>query len=307
MRCFRIDLNEILRISLLGKETLIPPRMHCSRYLTEYVMYFIIKGELNMDVNHTAVKLVPGDIYLFREGDRQVPLESSFCEYYYIHFKSDKICEAELSEDEYSQLINKKREQCLRINSFSDRCYDFLNVVIKQMTHIRQGKLFEDIKELLKNSVLTTEHKYPQKRLEISNSIASVLIKLESSDVRDSDKKRADTQRCYDMAKRVASYIEQNYNRNITGKLIENKFYLTYDYLNGAFCRVMGCTINKYCNVVRIQHAKAMLIATNMTITEVAIETGFDNIHYFSRLFKKKEGVTPTEFRRRFLKIADKE
>lgn len=48
MKCFQIDLNELPKVALWGKEALIPPRLHYSRYLTEYVMYVVIKGELKL-------------------------------------------------------------------------------------------------------------------------------------------------------------------------------------------------------------------------------------------------------------------
>lgn len=50
MKCFQIDLNELPKVALWGKEALIPPRLHYSRYLTEYVMYVVIKGELKLMV-----------------------------------------------------------------------------------------------------------------------------------------------------------------------------------------------------------------------------------------------------------------
>ncbi|MDD6483265.1 MAG: AraC family transcriptional regulator [Clostridiales bacterium] len=307
MKCFQIDLNEVLRVVLLGKEALIPPRMHYSRYLTEYVMYVVVKGSLVLNVNMDTVTLEAGDVYLFREGDQQVPAKSSFCEYYYIHFRAERIRETELSEAEYEAVLQKKREQCMRADSFSTQCYDFLNVVIKQKNHIASEKLFNSIKELMQNSILTTDCKYPKKRLAVSNALASVLIKLENNSIQRGSSNKQKSRKSYETARKIASYIEQHYAEPITGKLIEQKFFLSYDYVNTVFCEIMGCTIIKYCNIVRIQHAKAKMRATNLTIKEVAMETGFENAYYFSRLFKKNEGISPSEYKRKFLKVLDKE
>lgn len=49
--------------------------------------------------------------------------------------------------------------------------------------------------------------------------------------------------------------------------------------------------------MLRMEKAKAMLINTNMNITEIAYETGFNNSNYFSSLFKKTVGITAKEYR----------
>ena len=301
MRCFQIDLNELPKVVLWGKEALIPMRMHYSRYLAEYVMYMVVKGELKLMVNEDEVVLSAGDVYIFCKGDWQEPIESSFCEYYYIHFYSGSISTMELDEPEYTNIINKKRELCLMTDAFSDRCYEFLNVCVKQKTHIHTGEFFDSIKEIMQNNILTTESKYMEKRLAVSNALSTILAKLEGRSIGTFKRSNPNTRRGYDTVMAIAEYIEQHYTEPITGKLIEHKFFLTYDYINGVFNEIMGCTINKYCNIVRLQQAKAKIRATNMTIKEVAMETGFANEHYFSRLFKQNEGITPSDYKRKFL------
>lgn len=307
MKCFQIDLNELPKVVLLGKEALIPPRMHYSRYLTEHVMYVVINGELKLMVNEEPVVLKQGDVYIFCEGDLQEALESSFCEYYYVHFRSDTFREKELDETEYSDLINKKRDRCLRADAFSGRCYEFLNVFVKQKTHLQPGELFDSIKNIMQENIITTDSKYPEKRLAVSNALSTVLAKLESGSIGTLKSNKPNTRKGCDTARAIAEYIEQHYAEPITGKILERKFFLTYDYANSVFSQIMGCTINKYCNIVRIQHAKAKMRATNMTVKEVAMETGFENEHYFSRLFKKNEGISPSDYKRKFLVKFDKE
>ena len=51
MICYRIDLRDILRVTLLGKEKLIPPRMHYTRKTVEYIMYVVLDGTLNLKVD----------------------------------------------------------------------------------------------------------------------------------------------------------------------------------------------------------------------------------------------------------------
>ena len=58
----------------------------------------------------------------------------------------------------------------------------------------------------------------------------------------------------------------------------------------------MGCSIIKYRNRVRINEAKFRIAATDMNMSEIADFVGFGNVYYFSRIFKKIEGVAPSDY-----------
>lgn len=305
MKCFQIDLNELLKIVLLGRETLIPPNMHLTRRLNEYVLYVVTNGSLRLGVNDGVVTLNPGDIYLFDEGDYQTPLECSFCEYYYIHFRSDRIRAVQLSEDEYSGRLQSKRELCMRTDTFSPKCYDFLDVLIRQASHISDAGLFAGMTETLQNNILNTSHKEPEKRFELSASVASIFMKLESSYMQKPRGVESKPEKTYDTARKIAEYIESHCAEPISGEDIERQFFLTFNHANRVFRKVMGCTIFKYRNIVRIQYAKAKLRASNMAIGDIAAGLGFENVHYFSRVFRQIEGLSPSDYKRKFMKIID--
>ena len=59
MKLFDINLNRVLKIRTFGKETLIPPRLHVSRTVTEYIIYVITAGELHLVQNGEELILMP--------------------------------------------------------------------------------------------------------------------------------------------------------------------------------------------------------------------------------------------------------
>ena len=59
MKLFDINLNRVLKIRTFGKETLIPPRLHVSRTVTEYIIYVITDGELHLVQNGEELILMP--------------------------------------------------------------------------------------------------------------------------------------------------------------------------------------------------------------------------------------------------------
>ena len=304
MKYFQIDLNELPKILLLGRETLIPPRVHFTRRLTEYVLYVVTRGELRLNVNSHPLTLSPGDVYLFARGDRQAPLESGFCEYYYIHFRFDQISELELDEAMYAMHLQKKQEEYLRTDAFSLKCYDYLKVLIRQNMHISDEAKFERLADMLQRNILNAGHKEPLKRFEVSAALSSFLLELEACYIPKSNPGEKKAEKTYDIARRIAAYVEHHCSDVITSEHIEQEFFLSFDHANRVFRKVMGCTIIKYRNMVRIQYAKAKMRATNMSIKEIAMELGFDNVHYFSRVFRQHEGISPSDYKRKFMRIA---
>ena len=301
MKSFQIDLNFLPKIVFLGKETLIPPRTHYSRSIMEYIVYVMVKGELNLKVNGKNEKLIGGDVFVFAPGDVQEAVDSSFCEYYYIHFKSDGITDFELSENQYVEMLKCKQEKVFKTDAFSYECYSNMNVLLKSYTNISDENIFKGITEILKNNILTSRCKLPKNRYDISVALARLFFMLESSELKRSGGEKKLGKR-YDTVRSIAEYIEKHYKENIGSADIEREFYLSFDYANRIFKRTMGCSIVHYRNAVRIQNAKAKLRITNISVKDIANEFGFENVFYFSRVFKKSEGLSPSEYKKKFIK-----
>ena len=69
------------------------------------------------------------------------------------------------------------------------------------------------------------------------------------------------------------------------------------NYLSTIFRRETQYSINEYLNAVRLNHAKKLLRDTNLKVYEIAEKTGFSDAYYFSSVFKRNIGVTPSEYR----------
>lgn len=70
-----------------------------------------------------------------------------------------------------------------------------------------------------------------------------------------------------------------------------------YSYFRRMFKNFTGISPRQYYLQLKIMRAKELLLSTEKSVKEISYELGFDSIHYFSRLFKKKTGKTPTDFR----------
>ncbi|MDO4261242.1 MAG: AraC family transcriptional regulator [Eubacteriales bacterium] len=93
------------------------------------------------------------------------------------------------------------------------------------------------------------------------------------------------------------SYIRESYNHKISLASVAEHVGLSSGYLCRIFKEETGVSINAYINNLRMTRAGELLMDKNSYIKEVAVSVGFEDQLYFSRLFKRYYGVTPSEYR----------
>ena len=96
---------------------------------------------------------------------------------------------------------------------------------------------------------------------------------------------------------KARQYIEDNYLQKITLHDLAVQCMLSEAHLCREFTKKFHMSPIKYINFLRLERAKELLAATEMTITEVSEAVGFSGLHYFSRYFTKVEKLTPYEYR----------
>ncbi len=94
------------------------------------------------------------------------------------------------------------------------------------------------------------------------------------------------------------TFIEQNYNRDITINDIADACNVCTSYLHKAFKSALGITPGNFLLNHRISVAQSLIVNSNMPLTEIAISCGFNSQSYFSDCFKKNIGTTPRVFRK---------
>ncbi|MGG3211071.1 AraC family transcriptional regulator [Geobacillus stearothermophilus] len=96
----------------------------------------------------------------------------------------------------------------------------------------------------------------------------------------------------------VVAYIEKHFSEPITLDMLAQELRFHPDYITRCMQKTMGMGFSRYLAHYRLSKAKQWLAETNETIEAIAKRVGIDDGAYFSRLFKKVEGITPTEYRR---------
>ena len=177
----------------------------------------------------------------------------------------------------------------------------------KLLTPLKNGHLMirprikDAAKELCEQLAEIYMAKNDEKKLEIAVQIKTKIILLqfilemwEKGFVIENDKSGRNT-----IEKEMISYIQQNFMEKISLKEFSEQFHLSEKYISRYFKEHFHITLSQYITHLRLAHAKQLLQDTDIPVTEIAMQSGYQNVSYFIRSFKKTYGVSPLKYRKK--------
>lgn len=96
----------------------------------------------------------------------------------------------------------------------------------------------------------------------------------------------------------VQNFIQQNYASSLDATVLARRIGMSNGYFSRCFHDLVGESFSDYCTRIRLTKAKDMLKTTGETIQIIAFSVGYRDEKYFSRIFKKMVGMSPSEFRK---------
>lgn len=95
----------------------------------------------------------------------------------------------------------------------------------------------------------------------------------------------------------ILLFMEENLMNSLSVYDIADKFGMSESKLKKLFLKHLSCGVIAKFNDMKLRHAKVLIREKNLNFTEIAETLGFSSVHYFSRLFKIKTGMTPGEYK----------
>ena len=160
-----------------------------------------------------------------------------------------------------------------------------------------QGTDFNDIGDLF--STMYSEYKLAKKgycdiiRAYLIELIIKIFRLMEHTSGRESSLKNKE------LVDRSIEYLKQNYNTDIKLEDVAIKSFISKNYFSKLFKEVTGTNFSDYIQKLRIDEACSLLKSTDMKITDIAFQTGFNDIKFFYDVFKKITGKTPGDYRKK--------
>lgn len=135
-------------------------------------------------------------------------------------------------------------------------------------------------------------------RIRASNTI-QVLRQL-FNEILQLAKDQPQQKRYSEIVQKAVGMIEEHYTQELTVKSAAEALHVSVVYLGQVFKKETELSFNQYVNFIRIKKAQQLLLHTRQTINEIADVIGYNNTNYFSKMFKKLNGLTPKEFREKY-------
>lgn len=150
----------------------------------------------------------------------------------------------------------------------------------------------EKVSELFKNVINAFQDNSQLKTAIIRQSVLTLLIYLYANFTQDTVSKSYSTGK--NRIKDVIKYINEHYREKLTIDDISKHIGISKSYLSHEFTKFTGRSIVEHINLTRCQRAQK-LIRSGMNVSEAAAESGFENLSYFTRTYKKQLNVLPSE------------
>lgn len=248
----------------------LPPRTvrnHSIVFITKGNGELIINGDLKKMVTGTMFILVPGMICSAKTSDED-PIE-----FYFLTFQ-------------YAAAYEEKEEWCFE--DYKGESFPFSGqLMIQHPLPIIQTleKMYSNWEKKSKLSTYYVKTLFYQFFYEVMNDIRSQRME---GDTRFS-------------IEQTLEYISTNYRNSITLQDLATIAGMSISYYSKLFKKYVGTTPVNYLTKIRIDQAKKLLLLSeNIRLKEVAKTVGYDDEFYFSRIFKKVEGYSPTEYLQKY-------
>ncbi|MCM3213761.1 AraC family transcriptional regulator [Niallia taxi] len=254
----------------------------------EYEIYFFHSGDCKYLINNRIYELQPGDILLMDGLTLHKPNPSLNTPYVrsVVHFSPaylQEILQA-LGMEILLAPFRKLNNCLLRTN------YDCsAKLVEEKMSKI--GSLFANND---KPSYCQADIQEAQVKLELVQLLVEI-YKMSQNDLQLIPAKRTEKEIHAEM---IAAWIDDHFTEKISLERLAKERNLSKYYTSHVFKEITGFTVMEYLMGCRLNHAKYLLeVEPQLTLTEIAHKSGFENISHFSRYFKEKVGNTAKKYR----------
>jgi AraC-like DNA-binding protein len=236
------------------------------RILNGYYLVFISKGQGVFESTHTQPqKIKAGTCFFLFPGvwHRYKPDKNSGWEEYWVGFRG------RYSEDLMSKGFFLPEKPIVAVG-FNKSLLSLFNKLIETIIECKTG--------------------YHQVAAGITLQILGLIHGISTSEEQITDP-------THKLISKAQFILQNSLEDPVQMELLAKDLAMSYSKFRKAFKEITGESPNQYHLNLRLQKAKELLINTSLSINEIAMETGFDSLFYFSKLFKKKTGKSPKSFR----------
>jgi len=261
--------TNLIHLQEIGSLTAQKPHTSRRNNLASYLFFMVISGSGTLEYDGISYDLTVGDCvfidckkpYFHRSSEDLWTLK-------WVHFYGPNMAGI------YEKYTERGGTPCFRPKTFDNygQLHQSLYELAAAEVYIKDMKIYEKLAALL--TLLMEESWNPQ------GGRANAARKQNLQEIKD--------------------YLDRNYSQKISLDDLAEQFFINKFYLTRIFKEQFGLSVNNYLLQIRITHAKKLLRFSDLPIEKIGQECGMSDANYFSRTFKKVEGITPGEYRKRW-------
>ena len=258
--------------------------IHPSRCLDTFVLLVGVEGVLHIHQEQRKYTVGPGQFLLLHPERHHAGTQASKgrLSYFWCHFTT---------EEDYQLIDEKNVKQYMEENFLHDSA-------------LRDIYFLPEYGQFQNNSSIILEYRrlvdYSQQKLYSSSIVDYMLsllaMELTQETLQDNSKSELFSRSLYSLID-LQEYIRTNYHTALSVTKLASMFGYNPNYLSTVFKKVTGMPLTRHINQLRINNAKTLLLNTSTPVCDIALEVGYNDSKYFVRLFKRFEGISPTQFR----------
>lgn len=236
------------------------------RVLNEYQINYITDGEGILENETGRFQLKPGSIVIIHPGiwHRYRPLKTKGWKEQYIGFEGQLV----------EQFLN---------HPFFSPVRPVLNIGIHE--------------ELL-DTYLKIEELVEGEKPDFQKIASGLIVKMLGYLISFESQKEFSGKRIETIIEEARYHMRENVDKPFSLKKLAEEHNIGYSYFRKMFKKYTGVAPHQYHIELKIMRAKELLLSTDKSIKEISYDLEFQSIHYFSRIFKEKTGMSPSEFRK---------
>lgn len=271
---------------------------------TDNILITVTDGTCNISCDGETYQIKKGDAFFIPAGHyyERIPIDNKLCTMIYIHFSFEGLgnniiqTEADDLKEEITKLRDRLDSKLIDGDSYLSHPSNI---------YICNKNVFPDFKEAvdaIKKINLYSANRQLMCGLQSSINLCRILTLLSQATIDKmitGDNIHTETGVPRKLKKAVG-YITRHYSEQITLEQLASYCNISKQQLIRYFKHCFGDTPINYINDYKLSRAKELLFySPNLLISEIAAELGFNSQYYFTKLFKKRMGETPSEYRYR--------
>lgn len=247
-----------------------------AHYHPYYEFYYLLSGTRKLFINDTIYSVKRGDLVIIPKGEihRTTYISGDTHERIAMIFSDSFISRLveQIGEDEFKKCMTN------RLLTIPANRREYVEELFGKIIHEHNG---------------VDSYSHYMLRLYIEELLVFVLRFCASTEREKTTAPIGD-----DIISDAAHFISANFAQNLSLNQLAGKYAMSPSYFSRKFKLCTGFGYKEYLNTIRIMEASKLLLKTNLSITEIAQQCGFEDSNYFGDSFKKAKGISPRDYRK---------